>query len=94
MVSILPQDTLSANLPDLKIKNAGLDGSDIMRLDFGSILATGKHSDFRIQCGTHIFHVHRAILCSASAFFKAAMEGNTKVRLLNPQVDQEIGGWD
>lgn len=79
MVSIITQTDVPATMPGQDGSITGLKVSSDMRLDFGNILATGKYSDFRIKCNEHTFNVHKAVLCSASPFFKAAMEGNTKV---------------
>ena len=48
-----------------------------------SCLESGKYSDLTIICRGHEFHVHRAILCTASKFFQAACDGEFKVSHLN-----------
>ncbi|KAF1978981.1 hypothetical protein BU23DRAFT_647684, partial [Bimuria novae-zelandiae CBS 107.79] len=41
--------------------------------DFYSAINTGAHSDLRITCGNQTWHVHKAIVCSASSFLQAAV---------------------
>ena len=53
-----------------------------MRLGFQTnvvirFLASGVHSDCKVICGPHTFNVHKIILCSGSAFFRAALEPGT-----------------
>ncbi|KAL4986224.1 hypothetical protein BDW68DRAFT_178935 [Aspergillus falconensis] len=42
------------------------------------LLVNGRYSDMRITCQRVTFDVHRAIVCSQSHFFQAAMDGNFK----------------
>ncbi|KAL2870157.1 BTB/POZ domain-containing protein [Aspergillus lucknowensis] len=42
------------------------------------LLKTGQYSDMTVTCQGFKFPVHRAILCSQSLFFRAAMDGNFK----------------
>lgn len=91
MISIKTHPTPSASMPDQKSKISDTDMSGDMCLDLGSILATGKYSDFRIKCDEHYFNVHKAVLCSAASFFKKAMEGNTTVRIIKSEDNDEMG---
>jgi len=50
----------------LKIKRPGL---ILLSL---SLLTSGDYSDFVITCGSDKYHVHKAIVCSQSDFFKKA----------------------
>ena len=43
------------------------------------ILQTGKYSDFTVKCKDHQFKVHKAIVCSQSPFFDAAVCGGFQV---------------
>ncbi|KAE8374930.1 hypothetical protein BDV26DRAFT_295532 [Aspergillus bertholletiae] len=43
-----------------------------------SLLESGKYSDLTISCEGQNFEVHRAIVCSQSPFFKAAVRGGFK----------------
>lgn len=88
MVSIVAQTTPSAGMPSLKDDATRLDMFGGMRLNLGGILATGAYADFEIRCGKHTFKVHKAILRTASPFFKAAIEGNTKVSA--PDISQNV----
>lgn len=45
------------------------------------LLSTGQYGDFEIECRGHIFKVHKAIMSSASPFFKSAIDGPFKVVL-------------
>ena len=36
---------------------------------YARFLDTGRHSDFEIECGEHVFKVHKAIICAKSEFF-------------------------
>jgi hypothetical protein len=45
-----------------------------------NLLLSREYSDMTITCQGFSFRVHRAILCSQSAFFKAAMDGNFQAR--------------
>ncbi|KAK5956630.1 hypothetical protein OHC33_002116 [Knufia fluminis] len=42
------------------------------------LLSTGQYGDFEIECRGHIFKVHKAIMSSASPFFKSAIDGPFK----------------
>ncbi|KAK4502624.1 hypothetical protein PRZ48_006050 [Zasmidium cellare] len=42
------------------------------------LLKTGQFSDFIIKCGAREFKVHKMLLCSQSAYFRAAMGGDFK----------------
>jgi hypothetical protein len=42
----------------------------------------GKYSDMTVSCEGIDFHLHRAIVCSQSRYFDAAMNGPFKVRSL------------
>ena len=46
---------------------------------FGELLRSGNYSDFKITCKGAEFNVHRAIVCSASDFFKALCDSGFKV---------------
>ncbi|OQN98588.1 hypothetical protein B0A48_15851 [Cryoendolithus antarcticus] len=41
----------------------------------GSLLTSGKWTDFKVICHDRTFNVHKAVVCSQSAFFEAAVEG-------------------
>ncbi|KAL2844136.1 BTB/POZ protein [Aspergillus pseudoustus] len=47
------------------------------------LLLHGEYSDMKVVCEGFVFHVHRAILCSQSPFFKAAINGNFKEAMTN-----------
>ncbi|KAJ5991369.1 hypothetical protein N7522_011576 [Penicillium canescens] len=51
-----------------------------------SLLDSGKYSDLMISCEGRNFKVHRAIVCSQSSFFDAAVKGGFKEASLS-QVD-------
>ena len=38
----------------------------------GSLLSSGDYSDLVITCGTDIYNVHKAVVCSQSGFFQRA----------------------
>lgn len=80
MVSVAVSPWPFVNMANL----TAADMSSNMRLDMGSILASGLYSDFRIKCDKHTFNVHKAVLRCASAYFKATIENNTKVSRLRP----------
>ncbi|CVL07633.1 uncharacterized protein FMAN_14510 [Fusarium mangiferae] len=42
------------------------------------LLKTGDYSDLTISCGKDQYHVHKAIICPRSPFFKAACDGKFK----------------
>lgn len=46
---------------------------------FGELLRTGSYSDFKITCKGTEFKVHKAIVCSASDFFKTMCDSGFKV---------------
>ncbi|RBQ77366.1 hypothetical protein FVER14953_12944 [Fusarium verticillioides] len=43
-----------------------------------NLLQTGDYSDLTITCGKDQYHVHKAIICPRSNFFKAACDGKFK----------------
>lgn len=49
-----------------------------------NLLANGKYSDLTISCEGTDFKVHRAVICSQSAFFDAAVNSGFRVRSLTP----------
>lgn len=52
-----------------------LDLEAVMR----SLFEDGKYTDMTISCRGHDFKVHRAIICSQSHFFDAALKGGFQV---------------
>ncbi|KAF5709422.1 hypothetical protein FMUND_10115 [Fusarium mundagurra] len=44
-----------------------------------NLLKTGDYSDLTITCGEDQYHVHKALICPRSKFFKAACDGKFKV---------------
>ncbi|KAL4902206.1 hypothetical protein BDW74DRAFT_181056 [Aspergillus multicolor] len=52
--------------------------ASILRESMKELLENGRFSDMTITCQGHSFKVHRAIVCSQSRFFLAAMEDDFK----------------
>ncbi|KAJ9657712.1 hypothetical protein H2198_004127 [Neophaeococcomyces mojaviensis] len=57
--------------------------SQAWRLDLSSVLNTGAHSDFEIECEGYIFKAHKAILACASPFFRAAINSSMREGIEN-----------
>ncbi|MCJ1244621.1 hypothetical protein MMC30_001819 [Trapelia coarctata] len=45
------------------------------------LFANGDYSDFTVKCGKRTWPVHRAIICSRSAYFKTVCDGSFKVKI-------------
>ncbi|KAJ5703862.1 hypothetical protein N7493_011000 [Penicillium malachiteum] len=45
-----------------------------LQLIFKSLLDSGRYSDLTLSCKGKTFHLHRAIVCSQSSFFDAAVK--------------------
>ncbi|MCJ1287099.1 hypothetical protein MMC26_006447 [Xylographa opegraphella] len=42
------------------------------------LLNNSDYSDFTVECGTKTWHIHRAIVCSRSKYFKRVCDGDFK----------------
>ncbi|KAJ5318321.1 hypothetical protein N7476_004741, partial [Penicillium atrosanguineum] len=68
-------------------------GSISLQLILQRLLDSGRYSDLTISCGEKNFQVHRAIVCSQSSFFDAAVKGGFKEAYLShvDLPDDELG---
>jgi hypothetical protein len=49
-----------------------------------NLLTSGDYSDFILKSHGHDFNLHKAVVCSQSRVFAAALSGNFKVITLKP----------
>ncbi len=58
----------------------GLKPSDVqMLIDMSRLLKSEKYSDLTLKCHERAFKVHRAVVCTRSSVFAAAIDGGFKV---------------